>query len=330
MKTSELKESTLPQEFLDLLPEFCESIDDTDETLHCGGELEITETLTKLYCPNPFCPEKGVQRAQAMLKDLGVLNLGVAKIRRIMENFDIYNPYFLFAYEPEEDGTLFDGCSMEFSYKIFEQLERVRTMHLWEYVKYGNFPGIRDGARKMLEGYSSLEEFYDDLEDGGIAFVQDKLGIKKGSKVSDTLFGSAYEDLELDLLDGSAITISDVDNTVSILCIQVYQTLMVFKEQLFEFIESVDIRSASMRSMNICISTSVGAPYKSKKEFVDTMNEKYGSQIYINKLDSLTKDCECLVCSTPNATTNKVRKAKDWGIPILTGVEFEEMIQQYL
>ena len=324
MLVSDLKNSTLPENFLQTLPDSCGSGDffEEDEKLYCGEPLEITETLTKLYCANPFCPEKGVMRLQAMLKDLGVLNLGEAKCRKLMVNFGVYNPYAIFAYEPS-DGALYEGCSMDFSHKIFEQIENVRTMALWEYVKYGNLPGLRDNARKLLGSYVELEDFYEDLEDGQIDFVQEKLGIKKGAKISEKNFGNP----EIDLFDDEDLW-EVTDDTISVLCVQIYEVLMLFKDELFEFIDSVNIKSGNLPEVTICMSQEVGAPYKSKKDFINALNTEYGDRISINKLDNLTKDCDFLICNDSNAGTRKVVKAKEWGIPILTAQQFIEELEE--
>ena len=79
--------------------------------------------------------------------------------------------------------------------------------------------------------------------------------------------------------------------------------------------------------MNICISTAVGAPYKSKQDFVAQMNARFSDKVHLNFLGSVTKDCEYVVWSKEGAPTSKVKKAEKYGIPVLTGAEFEAMLQ---
>lgn len=273
--------SPFPEEFLACLPDYCDS---------CGAETEITETLTLLRCSNPQCIEKSVQRLVALLKDLGVKNMGESKCRSFLQHFGTVNPYAIFMYEADVDGPLYEGCSQEFSNSFYEQLNKVRRMLLWEYLKIGNLPGIRDSARKLLAQYDSLEEFYDDLEGGGISFVQEMLSIK-GKDADNSDLTSSYDD----------------SDSVSIKAVSVYNTLMYFKEELFEALEFVDIMTLDTDVINVCISTAVGKPYGSKKEFISLMNEQFGHKVHLNFLESVSKDCQFLIWSKQGSATTKVR-----------------------
>lgn len=300
MKVKDLKSSTLPHEFLDVLPVVCDE---------CGADTEITESLSMLYCPNPFCMAKATQRLLALLKDIGVKNLGESKCEKFLRHFGTTNPYAIFMYELS-DGVLFDGCSMAFSEGIFEQIDSKRDMLLWEFVKIGNLPGIRDTARVLFQNYDNLEEFYDDLDAGGIGFIQSLLGIKANISVDDYGY---YDD-------------DDSDNSVSVRAMAVYESLNTFRDELFEAIDFFNILTVN-KVINICISTAVGAPYKSKADFVQQMNSKYGDKVHLNFLGSVTKDCEYLIWSKEGVPTNKVKKAEKYGIDVMTGAEFEKFLE---
>lgn len=291
IKVSQLKYGDFPQEFIDVIPVNCDA---------CGAENVLTDTLTKLECSNPKCKEKGVQRLVQMLKDIGLKNMGESKCRSMMEHFECFNPYCIFTYEPDEDGPLFEGCSMEFSYSIYEQVNKYRNMMLWEYVKIGNIPGIRDSARHLFKEYEDLETFYDDLEDGEVEFVQDLLGIK-GKSVGD-------------------------EEDVSVKAISIYEALVMFKDELFEFIDKVNIKNVN-KVMNVCISDSAGGDWKTKSEYKEYMNTQYADVIHINFLSSVTKDCDYLIWGKSGAKTSKVKKAEKYGIEIVTGDELIEIIE---
>lgn len=366
IRVKDLQGGALPKEFIALLPTHCDK---------CGAETEITETLTILKCTNTVCGEKSVHRLVALLQDIDVKNMGESKCRQFLEHFELTNPYAIFMYEPS-DGVLFNGCSQEFSEAIFEQMETKRKMLLWEYVKIGNLPGIRDSARKLFAEYDSLEEFYDDLEAGGIAFVQETLGIKRGSKKKvkkhayldkldlddfyDRLtyyksnFLDYYESEDREELDGIPKDLiefmsvfgdyesffDDLDNqgksyleeriehlqqvmeiennseeeaeddSLSVKSIQIYNTLIFHKEELMDAIGFVEIKQLTTPVINLCISTSVGKPYKSKKDFVNAMNEMFGHKVHLNFLSSISKDLHFLVWSKEGAETSKVKKVK--------------------
>lgn len=312
---SELSPVTFPIEFLNVLPQECDK---------CGYETEITETLSMLRCSNPNCGEKGVQRMIAMMDDLGVKGMGASRCRSFLDFYEITNPYSIFLYEPS-DGVLYDGASMDFSEGIFEQIDSRRDMMLWEYVKIGNLPGIRDSARKLFTDYDSLESFYEDIEDGGIDFVRQLLDIKGKMVERDNYF-------------------DDVDDVVSVKAVAVYNTLIAHKEDLLEAIEYVNIKQLGTETVNICISTAVGYPFSSKSDFVRQMNDRYGNKIHLNFLGSVSNAIEFLVWSKEGSMTSKVRKVnsinekreedniregrpQDEGlIQIVTGIEFEDFL----
>lgn len=319
LKVVELYRYDFPHEFLNLLPSECET---------CGGEIEITETLSMLMCTNDKCLDRVTQRLVALLKDLGVKNMGESKCRQFLETFDISNPYEILAYTPQLHGAIYEGASLEFSQKVYEDIQKVKTMLLWEYVKIGNMSGIRDSARKLLSDYDDLNVFYADLEKGGIAYVQDKLSI--GVNKTEILLNT----------DNEAYMYGDEDDVeeVSIRALKVYDTLMSNKDDLLNTIGFVNIKKLTTAVVNICISTSVGAPFGSKKDFVNQMNNDYGDKVHLNFLGSVTKECQFLIWAKEGSPTSKVKKvesinAKREGtdekeIAVMTGLEFKEYLEK--
>lgn len=278
-----------PKEFYDTLPLVCED---------CGADMDINNTMTILKCSNPYCSCKASQRLLALLRDLGVKNFGESRCTQFMEYFGLTNPYAIFGWSPDEDGVI-GNMSEEFCYNLYDQINSHRKMLLWEYVKFGNLPNLRDSARYIFNGYNDLDTFYDDLESqGGVSFIQDKLGIAKG-------------------LDSDEI---------SVRALSIYESLIMYHEELEEYIDYVDIISPKA-ILNICISTAVGAGYSSKSDFVAQMNQKFSDVVHINFLSGVTKDCDYLIWSKQGSETNKVKKAKNYGIPILTGAEFEAQLR---
>lgn len=275
-----------PQQFYDVLPTVCDV---------CGADTEINTSLTVLKCSNPYCGCKASQRLLALLKDIGVKNFGESRCLQFLSHFRITNPYAIFGYSVAEDG-LIGNMSQEFCENLEEQVNEHKTMLLWEYVKIGNLPNLRDSARFIFNGYTSLEDFYDDLEDGGVLFIQDRLGIKGN------------------------------EDDISIRALSIYESLQMYREDLLQYIDFVNIISPKT-ILNICISTAVGGGYSSKADFVSKMNERYGEFVHLNFLTSVTKDCDYVIWSKAGSPTNKVNKAQKLGVPILTGLEFEMQIR---
>lgn len=320
---SELSEVVFPKQFLDTLEHECPT---------CGHDNMITETLTKLVCPNPYCTDKLAVRMKTMLADLGVKNMGESRCRKFFDTYELTNPYAIFALEPYEGDLAFEGASEDFSISLYESLNLVREMTLWDYVKIGNMPSLRDSSLALFSNYATLEDFYDEFEseDGGVAMVQRLLGIQKEN------------DEELDVEDiGDVDLLEDEEkegltfNGYSLKALKVSHTLKTYKEDLFEYLEFIEFKRTDLPVINLTISTSVGEGYSSKVDFINKMNRKFTGKAQINILSSATKKTDVLIWSGVGAPTSKVQKIRKYNmeyeqsgeydkiIPIMTGQEFE-------
>lgn len=284
----------LPRRFAECLPEYCES---------CGAPLVIRETLTGLHCSNPRCVDKIVKRIEMLCDDLNILYFGESTIEKFVEDYHITNPMEIFALEK---GMLISrDASPEVSAKIINQIVEKRRFLLWEYVMYSNMPHIKTSARKIFQGYSSLDEAYRDIENGGIEFIQDKLGI----------WGS----------------------TISVQAMKIYKSLMEYKADLFDTLENVEIINLeNTKELNVVCSDEVGGGFKKKAEFYDYVKKNFGSKAHFNFLPSVNKSIDYLVWKgadgSPARYTSKVKTVEGWNskgvtnIPIVTAGQFLERI----
>lgn len=288
MLVTELR--NLPDEFIAVLPKICPD---------CGQPMYISDTLRELYCDNIECPSKLVQRALAMLQDLGVKNFGESRCAKLMAYYNMTSPLEFFGFDAYGyDGSV-DGLSQAMCIDFMNELDKHSLMTLWEYVKYANIPNIRDSARLILTSYDDLETFYADLDIYGVDLIQDKLGIK---------------------CDGCE---------VSVRALKIYESFMNHRNELLSNINNVEI-TKPLAVFNICISTSVGEGYSSKADFVAKMNERYNGKYHINFLSAVSKGIDYLIWSGVGAVTSKVNKAMKLGIPIVTGNEFRDILDETL
>lgn len=300
MFVSDIKENYdsygLPVRFADCLPEFCPS---------CGAPLEIRETLTGLQCSNPRCVDKIVKRIEMICQDLNILYFGESTIHKFIDYYGITNPMNMFALE--KGMIISDEVSPEVSAKIVNQVVEKKRFLLWEYVMYANLPYIKTNARKIFQGYSTLEEAYNDIELGGVGFIQEKLGIENSGEVS-------------------------------IQAMKTYTTLMEFKEDLFESIVDVHIESMEGKNeLNVVCSDEVGGQFKKKAEFYAYIKNRFGEQVHVNFLSSATKSIDYLIWKgadgSPARYTSKVKSVESWNakgsnIPIMTAEQFIERMEE--
>lgn len=308
-------EGQFPDMFFESLPTYC---------FDCGSPMEISEVLTGLHCSNPRCKSKVAQRLFAICQKLGVKDLGKKRAEKFVSTYGIDNPLLIFAYEPSEDGAIGEGVSLEMSEKIMSQFNDKRDFTLSEYVRIANLPFLQTSCVSIFGDYSSLEDAYKDIENGGVEFIRDKLDIKKGSP-----------------------EIGDISSSISIRALKVYETLMLYKDDLFQALPFVNIISSKddndLIYLKAVCSDEVGYPFKSKNDFYATVNKAH-SNIHVEFLDSATKSIDYLVWAgadgvTPARHTNKVKKVQVWNeaytstgkgknIPIVTASEFLDILKE--
>lgn len=309
--------SSLPDEFYFSLPQYCLEDD-------CGYPMEISEVLTQLHCSNPRCPSKVVQRLLAIAQQLGIKDLGEAKASKLIHTYGLTNPLLIFAYEPDVDGTIGEGVSLEVSNKIMAQFKDKKSFTLAEYVRIANLPFIQTSAITIFGDYDDLEVAYNDIEKGGVEFIAQKLNIKKS------------EDME----------------NISLRALKIYDSLMTFKDDLFQGIKYVTIiktHTSGMKRLKAVCSDEVGSPFRTKADFYATCNNRR-DDVHIEFLNSVTKDIDYLVWAgadgSPARYTNKVKKVESYNakyeehkesgklkenehyIPIITASDFLKMLDE--
>ena len=289
------------QGFLDSLPEAC--LDDG-----CNSPMEISEALTGMHCSNPRCPTKIVNRLVAMGNMLGVKNLGSARARNFIMTFGIRNPLLIFSYEPQIDGAMGDGISVDVSQAIVDQFMKRNSFTLWEYVRLANLPYVQTSALQIFGEYDDLAKAYADIESGGVAFIQNKLSIKGKATNSKLQSQQEAEGIELD----------NVNQDVSIRALKIYTSLMTFKSDLFQSLGSVNIikiNTGDMKVLKAVCSEEVGSPYKTKAEFYAVVNNMFPN-LHVEFLSSVNKSIDYLVWAGAEDSgvrvTNKVNKVNTW------------------
>ena len=287
---SDYERYNLPERFVDLLPEICNE---------CGSPLAISETMTGLHCSNPRCKNKLIMRIRAICRDLGIVDFGESTISKFIDYYGITNHLNFF--DLKEGMILSDEVSELTSQKVIEQVVRKKKFLLWEFVQVANLPYIQTSARKIFQGYSNLTEAYEDIEEGGVDFIQKKLGITK-------------------------------DDSVSLQAMKIYTTLMEFKDDLLEGEECVEIiKLEGKKELNVVCSDQVGDGFSKKNEFYAYVNSTFEDKVHVNFLTSVNRSIDYLVWAgadgSPARYTSKVQKvegynSKGCNIPIVTAKQF--------
>ena len=279
MFVTELKNSelSLKEEFIEILPKYCSA---------CESPLEINLTLTELKCSNPNCTDKIVMRIRKICEAYGIKHFGESSIEKWVEAEDIVNPLELFNVY---DGKLLRGISPTLSDKVVPQILASRSVRLWEFLANAQLPYIQSIAKTLLKGYDSLEAFYEDLEDGGVDFIQRLLGI-----------ADQYDDY------GNEIA--------SIQAVKIYTSLVDYKEELLIGVSYMDIiqENTAVKEFIIVASDEVGGDFATKRQFYDFIKQRYAGKAVFTIGSSVTKKTDIVIWKgfdgTPARLTTKVKR----------------------
>lgn len=290
-------EFDLPEEFAEILPEFCPT---------CGAPMEISESLTGLHCSNPRCKDKMVMRIKALCKDLGVLKFGESTIEKFVDFYEPDSPMDIF--ELEEGMVLAPDVSEKVSNDVIQQIKSKSKMQLWEYVMFCNIPFVRTSARKIFGDYKTLEDAYIDIESEGLALIQDKLGLS----------GDYYEVQVLPLkIYNSLIEYKDD----------------LFSGIDFVEIENME----GKKKLTVVCSDQVGGNFRTKSEFYAYVNNTFADKLHVDFLSSVSKSIDYLVWAgadgSPARYTSKVQKVERYNekgidIPIVTAQQFIDILEK--
>lgn len=294
--------SSLDPRFFEVVPQFCDS---------CESPLDMNMALTELKCINPMCTGKLVMRVRKLCEALGIKHFGESSIEKWVDENGIVSPLQLYNIE---DGMLLNGISDSLADKLLPQISAVKTMKLWEFVANAQLPYIQMSAKKLLEGYSNLEDFFSDMTDGGVEFIQNRLGI-----------GDQYDDL------GNPI--------VSTMASKVFTSLLESQEELLEAINYITLEDESnVQEFIIVASDEVGNGFSTKREFYNYIKQRYAGLATFTIGSSVTKKTNIVIWKgfdgTPARETSKVKRTYELhnqGIQIqgYTAAEFIEAFDKH-
>lgn len=290
--------SPLNENFLSLLPETCDV---------CGMGMSIQPTLTTLSCINPRCEDKIVVRMVNALEALGIKGIGEESAKSYVREKKIINPLNIL-WENGKDN-LCDGISFLNWTKVYNQIEQrnEKGYYLYEIVQLLSIPGVQTSAEELFKT-GNLDTVYSNLEEHGVAWVQNTLGI-------------------------------NAEGGVSVRAVKIYEGLMEFKEDLYDAVSRLTLRTKTqgVPELTIVCSTAVGHPYKTKKHFAEELEKEFEGVVNFKFSGSVTKNTDYLVWSgadgSPAPLTSKVKTVLRWNeneevVRLVTGSQLVEILRK--
>lgn len=262
-----IENELLPEELLQYIIRECP---------FCGTELEFTDKLTQIYCPNKGCYSKIAARLESMAKAMGIDDWGESTCLAVCQKYNVKTPFQIFTLEKLPANKREVAGIPAFDKKIRAICDREkRKVQLWEMVKLASLPGIDTNARKIFGDYNTIEDAYKDIEKYQVPFIAKKLGLKK----SDT----------------------------GVMAVSIFNTLLDYRNELQYGEMMFEIYKPMGMKVMVAITGGVNG-YKSKAEFIKELNARYLGMLNLVLMNSVTTETDILVHDGDNNST-KYRNA---------------------
>lgn len=245
------------------------------EKCECGADIVFTDTTRQIFCSNPRCTYKVAARLEKMAKDMNVDGFGEKNCIKFCKAYKMISPFQIFILNNRND---LDYIGVSSARKIMNDIcaDERRNVKLWEVVKYCGIPDIDGDAAKIFSGYNSMKEAFEDIENGEVAFIADKLDIKR--------------------------------TEASVMAVRVYKNLMQYKDELFFGEMQFNVVKEAGKTIKMAIHNSVFG-YKNKGQYVRYLNNKYSGKLNFVLSNSVSNDVDILVSEAGIDNSGKVRNA---------------------
>ncbi len=239
----------LSEDVIDCIPHNCE---------YCGSELELTDSIKQIYCPNRFCALKIAARLEYMAKAMKADGWGESTCREACRIFKLKSPYQVF---------LLEGHTCDSIPAFRKKVDSIcdpdkRRVKLWEVVRLAGIPSIETIAFKIFDGYENLEEAYKDIEDYQVPFIAERLGLKNAE--------------------------------TGVLAVKVFNTLIEYKDELLFGETQFDVYQPTGMNLYIAITGGVQG-FTNKAEFIKYINRRYLGKINAMLMNSVTSNVHVLI-----------------------------------
>ena len=260
-----IENNLVSEDVLNVIPHTCE----------CGAPIEFTDSLRQIYCTNPRCYYKVAARLESMAKKLNVDGWGESTCITVCKEFGLISPYQVFKLEDlVNQGYTSSVAAFEKKVRAICDPE-VRKVELWKVVELAGIPSIESISYKIFNGYSNFTEAFEDIENGQVPFIANRLGLR--------------------------------NNETSVMAVNVYTNLMKYKEEILFGERQFDIYRPTGDTLYITITGGVSG-YRNKGEFISYINERYNGKVNAMLMNSVTTQNDILVVDG-DSNSNKFNTA---------------------
>ena len=157
----------ISKEVIELLPVNCK----------CGHEFVFSDSLRKLICSNPDCKYKLIRKMFDLCNRLSI-RLRYEDAIEIVSRLNIYSPFQIFYLKDAYENSLIDNSMLPNIEDVLIDIDKAKEKEfkVWELLELSG--EIGEVAKTIGYGFSSVLELYREVENGQLAFVNERLGIE--------------------------------------------------------------------------------------------------------------------------------------------------------
>ena len=252
----------------------------------CGSAL--TDTGTRLFCPNNGCPKRLLHRLEKWVAVLDIRELGEKLIRQLFEKGRVRRIPDLYSLTAEE-LAVYDRMGELSAAKVIRHIQMPRELSLAVFIAGFDFEGI---AAVTMEKVAAAG--FDTLEKLRNASVEDLAAVHGLGEITARV-----------IVEGLGETLSEMDETLA--C------------KITGIAPPPSGESQPLRGRSFCFTGELSAMKRSQAE------EKIKA-LGASAKSAVVKDLSYLVTNDPQSGSSKNKKALELGIPIINEAEFLALI----
>lgn len=251
----------LEPDVLEYIPSTC------DGEYGCGSELEFSDNLTHIGCPNRFCPHKIASRLEAMAKEMKADGWGESTCLALVKACKLISPAQVFLLEGKDLSGIISASDAKLA-SICDRSKR--KVQIWQVVKLMNIPGLSMNSMKIFNGYTTMEDAYKDIEEKKVPFIMERLGISKS-------------------------------NESSVMACNVYYTLLEYKEELISAQKRFDVFVPTGDILKVAITGGVNG-FTNKGEFIKYINNLGDGKYTASLMNTVSAQIDILIADNDTSS----------------------------
>lgn len=268
-------------------PPDAEEIGQPEHCSRCGTAL--VDEGTRLYCPNPACPKRALHRIEKWISTLDIRELGDVLIQKLFDAGKLRSIADLYRLTAEDLERL-ERMGPVLARKIIRSIEAVREIPLEVFLAGLDIEGVGPLVARNLvvNGFNTLEKLLSAREEDFLTL--DGIGLIMAKSIVGGL--------------------KECKNEIE-------EILMTGKIRIQTHV--ADSAEAVLAGKSFCFT---GELVSMKRQEAEKLVARFGG----TTKSSITKDLSYLVTNEPGSGSEKNKKARQYGIPVINETEFLALI----